>query len=258
MNDGTLKEVLKVKFLSFTKEEIENIMDEELGKDPEEMDTELIDMCLDILTDESEENTDEALNDSSAKSEKKIKKLNFKKGLLVAAIIIMLISIAVPAGADVFNIDISENLLKIYDEHFRLDTEGETQSKNLEAFLSEHNLNDLVLPQFLFSDCEITHFEKNDEGLKFQVSFDYIDKSQRISGKVTLNEVEENEISFGDKTLVNNQYKEGKEIIVNETEVLVFNEDIKSLIVYRVDGIEYNIELNNITFEEAVEIAGTL
>ena len=38
MNSCTLKEILKVNFLSFTKEEIENIMEEELEKSPEEMD----------------------------------------------------------------------------------------------------------------------------------------------------------------------------------------------------------------------------
>ncbi len=258
MKDSTLKEVLKVKFLSFTKEEIESIMDEELGKDPEEMDTELIDMCLDILTGESEENTDEALTDSSVKSEKKIKKLNFKKGLLVAAIIILLISAAVPVGADVFNIDISESLLKIYDKHFRLDTAGETQSKNLEAFLSEHNLNDLVLPQFLFSDCEITHFKKNDEELTTKVNFKYFSKKQNINGIVVLNTIDMPTEFFNDEMLINDQYEEAREIKVNGIDVFVFNEGPKSLIVYWLDGFEYNIEVNNITFEEAVEIAGTL
>jgi len=77
MNSGALKEILKVKFLSFTKEEIENIMDEELEKSPEEMDTELIEMCLDILTGEPKEKAGEVLTDSPAVSDKTVKKISF-------------------------------------------------------------------------------------------------------------------------------------------------------------------------------------
>ena len=50
-------------------------MEEELEKAPEEMDTELIDMCLDILMGEPKEKADENLAVSPAVSEKKAKRV---------------------------------------------------------------------------------------------------------------------------------------------------------------------------------------
>ena len=53
MKANTLKKILKIRSFDFTQEEIKNIMDEELEKDPDELDTDLVDMCLELLDDES-------------------------------------------------------------------------------------------------------------------------------------------------------------------------------------------------------------
>lgn len=44
-----ISEIFKEEYVAFTLEEIEEIMDEELEKDQEEMDTDLIDICAEIL-----------------------------------------------------------------------------------------------------------------------------------------------------------------------------------------------------------------
>ena len=186
MNDSTLKEVLKVNFLSFSKEEIENIMEEELEKAPEEMDTELIDMCLNVLTGEPKEKADENLAVSPAVSEKKAKRINFKKGILVAAIITLLISIAIPVSANVYNIDIPENILKIYDKFFELDLTDKKQGERLDYLLAENDLQQLVLPQFLFTQCEISGFESVNEELNTHIYFDFVEKENNINGRVKL------------------------------------------------------------------------
>lgn len=49
MEKDILLEILKCAPISFTLKEIEDMMDEELGKSPSEMDAELIDICADIL-----------------------------------------------------------------------------------------------------------------------------------------------------------------------------------------------------------------
>lgn len=258
MDSGTLKEILKVKFLSFTKEEIENIMDEELEKSPEEMDTELIEMCLDILTGEPKEKADEVLTDSPAVSDKTVKKIKFKKGILIAAIITLFITISIPVGAKIFDIDVPESILKVYEEYFQLNLDGETQSEDLNTVLATNGLSDAVLPQFLFSDCKITEFEKVDYDDKTQVKFKYSDEKNGISGGVNLNIYGENiDLSDGDMN-VNNQYEEGEEIIVNGINVVVFKKGGESLIVYKRNRIEYSIKLNGVSFEKAIEIASTL
>lgn len=258
MDSGTLKEILKVKFLSFTKEEIENIMDEELEKSPEEMDTELIEMCLDILTGEPKEKADEVLTDSPAVSDKTVKKIKFKKGILVAAIITLLITISIPVGAKIFDIDVPESILKVYEEHFQLNLDGETQSEDLNTVLATNGLSDAVLPQFLFSDCKISEFEKVDYDDKTQVKFKYSDEKNGMSGGVNLNIYDENIDFIDDDMNINDQYEEAKRVVVNGINVVIFNDGNETFIVYSVDKTQYTIVLFGVTLDEAIEIAKTL
>lgn len=258
MNDSTLKEVLKVNFLSFSKEEIENIMEEELEKAPEEMDTELIDMCLDILMGEPKKRADEDLAASPAVSDKKAKRINFKKGILVAAIITLLLSIAIPVSANVFNIDVPENILKIYEKFFDLDFERGKQNKNLSVILSENELNDIILPLYLYDHCEVSGFEKVKYDFVTQVHFNFLDKENDISGWVRMDSME-NEMDFlNGEGLVEGQYEEIKQLTVNGINIIVFSENNNCFIVYYANKVEYNIVVNGISFEQAVEVASTL
>lgn len=49
MNRETLKKILQEKTMSFTGSEISTMIDEELEKPPEQMDTDFINYCLDVL-----------------------------------------------------------------------------------------------------------------------------------------------------------------------------------------------------------------
>ena len=258
MNDSTLKEVLKVNFLSFSKEEIENIMEEELEKAPEEMDTELIDMCLNVLTGEPKEKADENLAVSPAVSDKKAKRINFKKGILVAAIITLLISIAIPVSANVYNIDIPENILKIYEEFFALDFEKGKQNKNLSVILTENELNDIILPRYLYTQCEISDFEKTDEKLLSHISFNFTCKEDNIYGRARLDSMENKMEFLNGEMMVDGSYNQVKQLIVNGIDVVVFSENDDCFIVYSVNNVEYHIVVKGVSFNKAVEIASTL
>lgn len=258
MNSGALKEILKVKFLSFTKEEIENIMDEELEKSPEEMDTELIEMCLDILTGEPKEKADEVLTDSPAVSDKTVKKIKFKKGILVAAIIALFITVSVPVGAKIFDIDVPESILKIYEEYFQLNLDGEKHGDDLNTVLAANGLSDAVLPQFLFSDCKISDFKESVSNAKTHIKFKYFDEKNGISGGVNLNIYSENTNFLDDEMKINDQYGEAKKVVVNGINIVVFKKGEEVCLVYSYDATEYNVVLYGITVEEAIEIANTL
>lgn len=49
MTTETFKQILAEQSMVFTNIELQDMIDEELGKDPEEMDTHLIEMCLTAL-----------------------------------------------------------------------------------------------------------------------------------------------------------------------------------------------------------------
>lgn len=258
MNDSTLKEVLKVNFLSFSKEEIENIMEDELEKAPEEMDTELIDMCLDILMGEPNEKADEDLAASPAVSDKKAKRINFKKGILVAAIITLLLSIAIPVSANVFNIDVPENILKLYGKFFDLDLTEKKQSKRLSSILTKYELNDIVLPLYLYDHCEISDFEKIEEDFVTRIRFIFSDEENKIYGRVRIDSLGNGMDFSNGEMLFNGHYKEAKQLTVNGINVIIFVENSSSFIIYYLNDVEYSIVLNGVTFDKAVEIASTL
>lgn len=258
MNDSTLKEVLKVNFLSFSKEEIENIMEEELEKAPGEMDTELIDMCLDILMGEPKKRADEDLAASPAVSDKKAKRINFKKGILVAAIITLLLSIAIPVSANVFNIDVPENILKIYEKCFDLDFERGKQNKKLSVILSEYELNDIILPRYLYAHCEVSSFEKVKGDFVTQVHFNFLDKENDISGWVRMDSMGTKMDFLNGEGLVNGHYEEAKQITINGINVIIFSENNSCFIIYHVNNVEYHIVVKGVSFNKAVEIASTL
>ena len=90
MKNDTLLEALKKGSASFTLSEIEEMMNEELNKDPEKMDTELIDLCAEILNKAYSEEENEKPNTISVSKEnntKKGKKIKFGKILHIAAIV---------------------------------------------------------------------------------------------------------------------------------------------------------------------------
>lgn len=258
MNDSTLKEVLKVNFLSFSKEEIENIMEEELEKAPEEMDTELIDMCLNVLTGEPKEKADEDLAASPAVSDKKAKRINFKKGILVAAIITLLLSIAIPVSANVFNIDVPENILKLYGKFFDLDLTEKKQSKRLSSILTEYELNDIILPRYLYAHCEINGFEKFEENSVTRIRFNFSDKENNIYGGVRLDSMGTKMGFLNGEILINGLYEKVKQLAINGIDVVVFSENNSCFIIYHVNNVEYQIVIKGVSFDKAVEIASTL
>lgn len=113
MTDKSIINNLKTKSILFTLDEIREIMDEELEKDPSEMDTELIDLCADILV--------KAYNDTEETPKKRNRK-NFSKMLLVAAIIVVsIIAIAISVSAAFIHNGVSDKIVQVYSDYFHID-----------------------------------------------------------------------------------------------------------------------------------------
>lgn len=100
MNKNSLLETLNSNKAKLTLEDIRTIMDEELNKDPNEMDTDLVDMCMDILEEASEnaqaDENAEIIKPSGSGNKRVIK---LTRALLIAAIVAVLFSIAIPVSA---------------------------------------------------------------------------------------------------------------------------------------------------------------
>ena len=100
MNKNSLLETLNSNKAKLTFEDIRTIMDEELNKDPNEMDTDLVDLCVDVLSgainDTDTVENMESLN-STGEGGKRVFRLT--RALLIAAIVTVFFSIAIPVSA---------------------------------------------------------------------------------------------------------------------------------------------------------------
>lgn len=172
MDNSNLLNVLKSDSMTFTVAEVRRIMDEELGKSPEEMDTELIDICAQILDKEYSKHNAYAAGDSAPKK-KTSKVIKLKKVLIAAAVVAAVCAIAIPVGAKYVSNDASDKIVQFFGDHFKVDLRGEkddSQYKSLEGVDIEKELTnagffDVKLPEKLLNgqiqkdDIEISEDE---------------------------------------------------------------------------------------------------
>lgn len=262
MEQKILLEILKTEPFSFTLREIEEIMDEELSKAPEDMDTELIDICVDILEREySKENAE------SKPKNKKAKNVKVRRILLIAAILIIALALSISAGAKILNIDASEKVVRFINNHFLVNLGNEnTDSDNyydisgLELIntLNEKGFESVILPAALISEDYSTkvntHTEENVEIASIAFKSNLTDINGTIN--ITKHTNSNNSFAFGQISM-SNLYNQIKQIFVNEMDVLVFNDDINSMIYYIDNNTEYYITIS-CDFDSAVEIAETI
>ncbi len=245
MDKETLIEILKSKSMSFTNEEIKKLMDEELSKDPSEMDTALVDLCLD------------ALDGKLGTIEKSVHKTNIGKFLVTAAIIIMALCIAVPVGAKVLNIDASEELVKFAGDHFNVDLRK--KGVDIAKELKKKGFENLVIPDeimkddYLKSDLDISE----DENSKSTIYFSFKSKSKDIIGSMTISQYITSSDLLTGQTKVSDKYENVDQIVINNTKALIFNNENESYIIYIQNDFEYNVILE-CDFETAKEIAKTI
>ena len=180
---------------TFTKEEIEAIMDEELDKNPDEMDTELVEQCLAVL-----ESFDEKENQPAKK-----KTVRVRKVLLIAAIITVLVAVCIPVGADWINIDADSDNIQYVDGKFII-KEGKSESYDLEYETALYGFENAVYPRVFLSEAfEIidVSYEKLDLG--------DIKLSVKINGEAVNGYMDVHKYDYEhNKTHNNHNYNENK------------------------------------------------
>ena len=263
--------------MSFTLAEIEEMMDEELNKDPSEMDTDLIDICADIINKAYAKVKEDSVSLSiqnqkiaeNASKENKIKRIKFGKILLVAAIIAIICAIAVPVCAKFVHTEASDNIVRFFDNHFNIDLrKGDTDAgeysdtnNDLVQQIQEAGIDNVILPAVFLSDqykTEITF--TNDDEFYTEVEIDFQNKDENISGNIVITKHKTDDTLFimGQGQMAE-QYDTVKQITVNGMDVLVFASNSSCYIDYIDNDTEYSISFNDgCTLEQAIKIAESL
>lgn len=258
MDDNILNKVFNSEPIKFTLSEIEMMMDEELDKDPDEMDTDFIDMCMDVL--------EKGYEAEEEKLKKKIShRMKLSKILLTAIIIIAATGVVIPVGAKYIESDVSDKIVQFCYDYFNVDLRnGKTHAQNytyndenIVNTLKDEGLNNVVLPlEIANSLCCLDSVQKSEFIVTASIKCEI--KKRNVNCAVTISRYDE-EISFSvGQTKASKGFDSVKQLTINGMDVIVFSDSETSCIFYVDNLTEYDVRLDNCDIETAVEIAQTL
>ena len=270
------KEMLE-KFISdscmeFTLEELEALMDSEAEKPEEEMDTELIDMCAAALA--KAHNPDfkegkpsemyrpwESENAQPAKPKKKV--IPLRRILLVAAVLALVLAVALPAGAKLFDNKASDGIIEFYSDFFKINLNKDEPTVASENDMVNQmildSLNTLMLPQVLLSDeyeRTISSVKQDEDKTIIFVTLNCTKND--IKGNICITQYKD-----ADHNMTNGQvnipdtHREFKQILIKDKEIIVFTMGEESYINYSDRTTNYEIVLN-CDFDTMVSVAETI
>lgn len=245
MNNETLYEILISKSETLSSVEIEGILNEELDKSPEEMDTDLVDLCLEALNTVDEK-----------KLNNRKRKINISKILIAAVIFVTVILISIPVCAKFLSINVPDGVVTIYKDCFHIDISQDEYINDIAGRLEEDGINDAVLPNILFElETRNSDYSKEEMGNYTMINFSFT--NDEIEGHVTIQKYNSGFDFFVDEDNASSGFERIDYFDINGVKVLVFGNNDISYIKYAIDNTEYNlfIECNHDT---ACQIAKTI
>lgn len=272
MNKDTLLAALKSESMLLTAEEIEGIMNEELEKSPEEMDTQLIDLCADVLDKAYFAAEESTVPQEDIQNHKKQKRIKISKVILAAAIIVISLSIAVPVSARFFHKEADDNIVEYDNENNwfqdnllngKHDAIKHSDPNNdLIKELKDKGLDDIILPSyFLDHDYTRTVNKQNEDYLFLDMLIDFkMENGLKGYIGITKHKTKVTEDIIGQGAM-GYHMDSVKQITVNGMDVLIYypsSSENEVFIIYVDNNVEYSIEIFNCDLDTGTEIVKTL
>lgn len=245
MNKEILYEILNSKSETLSSTEIESILNEELDKSPQEMDTDLVELCLEALNTVDEK-----------KLNNRKKKYRLSKILIAAALFALVIGISIPVCAKYLNVSVPEGIVTLYKDCFNIDISNNEYVDDIAAQLIEDGISEVILPEMIFSlETNIYNYCVNNNPYADTYKFAFC--CSDYEGIITI-QVFNSNFDFAIKnTKTTSEFEKVEYFEINEIPIVVFGTDDISYIQYVDDNIEYNIQLY-CDYESACQIAKTL
>lgn len=271
-----IEKILAEEEISFTYAELEEIMDAELEKAPEDMDVELVEICAEILANELVPLTGEQPSpkktmifpeEISAQSVLPSSKRKVKVGkiLLIAAVVGLLCAVAIPAGARFMPSETADKIIDFCYDHFKIDLRGDepdTVSSGGNDWVNNlilENLHTLKLPEILLSDEYEKSVTMQETELMTSIYVIVNNPEISISGNIMITQYKDKNVELHNGVgNVSSMYKYFEQITINCTDVLIFGDDEKFYIKYIDANTEYEVVLLNTEFDTAVKMAESI
>lgn len=251
------KKALTDRTLDLSKADLERILDEELGKPESEIDTDLIEFCLDELG-----NADKKIAEiADGKGGAENKKRSFGKFFAAVAAAAVLIFGSLTAYASISGVGIAEGLVELYEKYIvvRFDSvadesrDYELLGSELAQSLEKNGISPVLLPEALLSK------EAKIKDIQYQVGEAHI--SANISFKYGWDKGYVSIVSVSvDSMIGESQFPNGKRVCqleISGIPVFVIEQNGEGNIYYRDGQTEYSI-VTSMSFEKAVEFAETI
>lgn len=239
---------------NLSKEEIKTLIDKELTKSPEEVDTDYIDLCFELIS----------ICEKSENNVVSIKPGYIKKPIMVAAVIMVLCISLISVSAIYFNIP--EKIAQLVNGNAELQYSMENADTTADGYalletdlakeLELFGITPVTFPEALVGEkCKITKIENTtiDKTISFSayIYFKYND----FNGSARITQLKPQDEWVGIDTVMD--VKSGEIIQSNGIDILVFEQKEICTIKYK-DGLtEYSIYLY-CDFKTAKEFAKTI
>lgn len=248
MKKETFMAILEEDSMILTEKQLWEMIDEELAKDPSEMDTDLVDLCLDAL--------DGKFDDEEIRQLNSRKRLRPGKILLVAAVIVLILGISLPVCAKHLNLNTGEGVVHYTGDHFKVNMTFSQNSVDVLSKLENENINAIIPNELLKSEYIYDNYQVdtgNPDCKVYYVEF----KNEDLLGTITINKYNDDYDFLIGQNFADEEYEFFEQISRNDKEILVFGDDETSNIYYIIDNVEYLIVID-CGYSTAYNIAVTL
>ncbi|MBR3596086.1 MAG: hypothetical protein IKL47_03810 [Clostridia bacterium] len=250
MNKEILKNILNTPSMEFSYEEIQALLDEELEKPVEEMDTDIVELCIDVLSRKETESSEKKDNENDCKT-KSHKKRNVGKIFLIAAVVAMLSIITVSVSANVFTVEASEGIVSIFGKQLSLNL---TKFHNKKVLSEPKELgvkNVYLLPIFYDKNCKLELIEQSNNNYH-KLNFSFTDSE--VTGYISIKKYASYENSLDSINLYSDT-EQIKQINIGGTDVIITSAtNSKVLAYYNINNKNYTILFENSSFDKIVEL----
>lgn len=258
MTNNEFKQVLLDDTAVMSKQELEEIIENELLKSESEMDADLIEYCLDSI-----KKLELSEEDNKKEDSKKVFFINPKMWRVLVAMSVVFV-FAITASAFYFNIP--EEIAQLINGDAELDFNLENADTTADGYalletdlakeLESFGITPVTFPEAMVrKECKISKIENLtvDESVSLfaNIVFSYND----YSGSILIDQITPYEEIAGVHTVMD--VEAGEMINVNGMDVLVFEQENNCTITYRDNLTDYTIYLE-CDFETAKEFAKTI
>lgn len=239
-------------------ENLNKIIDDEMEKSEEKMNTELIEYCLDKLSKLEAETPATEEKKGTGDSNGKHIKLKFKKVIAIAAVIAALLVGTVSVSAVVFDVHLFDGIVELYNDYIRINfdktndkaDEYQLLGTELAKELADNGFDEVLLPEAEFEIIKIT-YEADEYMNSANITLEYQDELCNID--ITQFSMEEivPDVEFLNVT------SEIKEIKNGNITIYCFMQGDSAAVTYK-DGLSVYFINIPLDLEETVEFAKTI